>query len=251
MMPPRTAPSSRIAVVVPVAMSMAMIALLLGLGIWQIQRGLEKRTLIAALDARLARAPEPLPPPSQWPALRQEQDEFRRVRLEATFLDMPPALVFTSASALRTDVSGTGYWVFAPAKLSTGQTIVINRGFVADAAKADAPAGLPPGRTVALTGYLRFPEPPGWFIPQPDPARHLWYGRDTGAMGAILAWGEGPGFYIDMEQPAPAGAGPRPAPLAPRLPNNHIQYAATWFALAAVILVLAVIWWRSQRRKMP
>ena len=41
--------------------TLAMVAVLIGLGLWQLQRRAEKHALIAALDERLAKAPVPLP----------------------------------------------------------------------------------------------------------------------------------------------------------------------------------------------
>lgn len=243
--PPATNPR----LLVPLAMAAAMLAVLVGLGVWQIQRGQEKKLLIAALDARLAMPPVALPPPEQWPALRARDDEFRRVTFSATFLPVEPALVFTSASALRTDVRGTGFWVFAPARLASGRIVIVNRGFVADTRIADADRGLPPDRTLTLTGYLRFDEEPGLFTPEPVPSARRWYARTSTGMARALGWGDAAPFYVDMEAPPPQGAGPRPGTLAPRLADNHFQYAATWFALALIVLVLTGVWIRSAQRR--
>ena len=67
------------------AFTLLMLALFVGLGIWQLQRRIEKHALIAALTERLAAAPQALPPPSQWNALKAAGDEFRRVRFAATY----------------------------------------------------------------------------------------------------------------------------------------------------------------------
>src|SRR5262252_7599008 len=88
------------------AFTLVMVALFVGLGVWQLQRRVEKHALIAALDARLAADPVPLPPPSQWPRLSPGADEFRRVRFSATFAKLPDAMVYTSGSAVRNDVAG-------------------------------------------------------------------------------------------------------------------------------------------------
>ncbi len=87
--------------------------------------------LTRALEVRLAAAPAELPPRSRWPSLTASADEFRRVKFDAAFAQGEEALVFAGGgSAFRPDVSGTGYWVFAPARLSGGGNVVINRGFV-------------------------------------------------------------------------------------------------------------------------
>ena len=97
------------------AFTLLMVALFVGLGIWQLQRRTEKHALIAALTERLAAPPEALPPPSQWNALKPASDEFRRVRFAATYQAAADAMVYSSGSAVRGDISGPGTWAFMPA----------------------------------------------------------------------------------------------------------------------------------------
>src|SRR6266702_3389103 len=110
--------------------TLVLVAAFIGLGIWQLQRRLEKHALIAALDERLAAAPEALPAPSQWSALTPARDEFRRVSFVATYAKLPDAMVYSSGSAVRDDISGPGTWAFLPVRLANGETVVINAGFV-------------------------------------------------------------------------------------------------------------------------
>src|SRR6266700_6540841 len=90
--------------------TLVMVAMFAGLGIWQLQRRVEKHALIAALTERLAAAPEALPLPAQWSVLSPASDEFRRVRFVATYDAPPNAMVYSSGSAVREDVSGPGTW---------------------------------------------------------------------------------------------------------------------------------------------
>src|SRR5258707_8023030 len=110
--------------------TLVMVAVFIGLGVWQLQRRVEKHALIAALTERLAAAPRLLPSPSQWSVLTPAQDEFRRVSFVATYQAVPDAMVYSSGSAVRDDISGPGTWAFMPARLPTGETVVINAGFV-------------------------------------------------------------------------------------------------------------------------
>ena len=110
--------------------TLVMVALLVGLGLWQLQRRVEKHALIAALGERLAAAPGPLPSPAQWSALTPESDEFRRVSFAATYESRPDAMVYSSGSGIREDISGPGTWAFMPARLPGGDTVVVNAGFV-------------------------------------------------------------------------------------------------------------------------
>src|SRR3954471_18402088 len=143
--------------------TLAMVALLIGLGVWQLQRRVEKHALIAALTEQLAATPQALPPPSQWSTLTPAHDEFRRVQFSASYEARPDAMVYSAGSAVRSDISGPGTWAFLPARLSTGETVVINTGFVQntmqDRAQQDrAVARLVTSAPLTLTGYLRFPE---------------------------------------------------------------------------------------------
>jgi cytochrome oxidase assembly protein ShyY1 len=237
--------------------TLLMVAAFTGLGIWQLQRRVEKHALIAMLNERLAAAPEALPAPSQWSSLTPGRDEFRRIRFSATYAPLPDAMVYSAGSAVRDDVSGPGTWAFLPARLADGNTIVINAGFVQntmqDRAQQDRAVGrLVTGAPVKLTGYLRFPEAKGMLTPAENAAKRLWFTRDHLAMARALGWGEGgkvvAPFYIDLESPLPESGIPKPGPLKVHLKDDHMQYAVTWFGLAGAVMIAFAVWWRAQRR---
>ncbi len=228
------------------------LALLIGLGVWQLQRRVEKHALIAQLTERLAATPETLPPPAQWSALTPARDEFRRVRISAVYESRPDAMVYSSGSAIRDDVSGPGTWAFLPARLPRGETIVINTGFVQntmqDRGQQDrAVARLVTGAPVALTGYIRFPESAGALTPRENIAKRLWFTRDHLAIAAALGWGRVAPFYIDLESPVPESGIPKPGPLEVHLKDDHLQYAITWFGLAGAVLIAFGVWLKGQR----
>jgi cytochrome oxidase assembly protein ShyY1 len=228
------------------------LALLIDLGVWQLQRRVEKHALIAQLTERLAAAPGALPFPAQWSALTPARDEFRRVRFSATYESRPDAMVYSSGSAIRDDVSGPGTWAFLPARLPTGETVVINTGFVQntmqDRSQQDrAVARFVTGAPVTLTGYIRFPESAGALTPREDIAKRLWFTRDHLAIARALGWGEIAPFYIDLEQPMPESGIPKPGPLEVHLKDDHLQYAITWFGLAGAVVIAFGVWLRGQR----
>jgi surfeit locus 1 family protein len=230
------------------------LALLIGLGVWQLQRRVEKHALIAQLTERLAAAPGELPSPAQWSTLTPAGDEFRRVRFSATYEPHPDAMVYSSGSAIRDDVSGPGTWAFLPARLPGGETVVINTGFVQntmqDRGQQDrAVARLVTGAPAMLTGYIRFPESAGALTPRENIAKRLWFTRDTHAIARALGWGEVAPFYIDLETPMPESGIPKPGPLEVHLKDDHLQYAITWFGLAGAVLIAFGVWWRGQRRR--
>jgi cytochrome oxidase assembly protein ShyY1 len=235
-----------------VVFTFVMVALFTGLGVWQLQRRLEKHALIAALTERLATAPVPLPEVAQWPKLDPARDEFRRVAFTATYARAPDAMVYSAGSAVREDIAGPGTWAFLPARIASGETIAINTGFVENTMQQRdvedrAVAKLVTGQPVMLTGYLRFPERPGLLTPAENRDRRLWFVRDTGAMASALGWGNVAPFYIDLETPVPANGVPKPGPLAVHLRDEHMQYAITWFSLAVVVVIAFVVWARGRR----
>lgn len=232
------------AILGPTLTALAALAILVSLGIWQLDRLHWKEALIATLHERLATAPVPLPPSAAWAGLDAPTDEFRRVRLTATFDEAARVFVYSGAPALRADIKAPGYFVFAPARLPDGKTVVINTGFVPADGK-----DIRIGGTQEITGYLRWPESSGWFVSDHDTAGEVWFVRDPLKMAQTRGWGEIAPFYIDQESPLPASGLPRPGPLTVNLRNNHLGYAWTWFGLAGTLVGVFAFWlWGALRK---
>jgi cytochrome oxidase assembly protein ShyY1 len=234
--------------------TLVMVAVFAGLGVWQLQRRVEKHALIAALTERLAAEPSALPSPSEWSTLTPAKDEFRRVSFSATYEGRPDAMVYSSGSSVREDISGPGTWAFLPAQLPAGATVVINTGFIPNTmqdrgVQDRAVARLITNQPVLLTGYIRFPESAGMLTPAEDRAKRVWFTRDHLAMARVLNWPSVAPFYIDLEQPVPPNGIPKPGPLEVHLKDDHLQYAITWFALAAAVVMAFGVWMRGQARR--
>ncbi len=236
-------------IVIPIVFVIVAVAGLVALGTWQLERKSWKEGLIAELEGKLSAPPVTLPPRERWSELSAAKDEFRRVTFPAEFLDQE-ALVYTSGSAIRPDVSGPGYWVLSPARLADGSLVVVNRGFVPEG-KQDPNTrreGQPRGVT-EIAGAMRWPEPRGLFTPSDTPAKNLWFVRDPAAIAAAKGWGAVAPFYIDQEAPPAPGGLPKVGPLKASLPNNHLQYAVTWYGLALVVLISGTLFVRARRRE--
>jgi cytochrome oxidase assembly protein ShyY1 len=230
-------------ILVPSLIALAAFVLLIGLGSWQLERKAWKEALIAAMDARLAAPPVPLPPPPAWSRLTPDDAEFRRVTFHARFEEGRGVYVYVAGSALRDDIKDPGYFAFQPAHLDDGRTVVVNRGYV------------PMDRTIAwlggetdVVGYLRWPEARPWFLADTDRSSNTWFVRDPVAMAAAKGWGEVAPFYVDQESPVPASGLPRPAALRVTLRNDHLQYAITWYGLALVLAGIFAAWLIGHRR---
>jgi surfeit locus 1 family protein len=228
-------------------LAFAGIAILIGLGVWQLDRKVWKENLITSINARLGRAPQDLPPRASWSRLREDGEEFRRVAFPAEFLDGEEALVYTAGSAFRPDVKGPGYWVFAPARLAGGSIILVNRGFVpADRKDPETRTEGTPRGIIDVVGVMRWPEMRGSFTPADDPKSNVWFLRDSNSIATFKKWATAAPFYVDQEEPAPAGGWPKPGKLEAHLTDNHLQYAITWFGLALALAGVYVVWLARQ-----
>ena len=240
----------RSGILAPTVFTICIVAILIGLGLWQLDRKVWKENLIATLTMRFDHAPETLPSRAGWPQLLPAASEYIRVAFPAEFLDGEEALVYTAGSPLRPDVKGPGYWVFAPAELAGGGIVLVNRGFVNLDRKdvSTRPEGVPHGK-IEITGVMRWPETRGLFTPADDVAHNVWYLRDLKAIATAKKWATAAPFYIDQEAPMPEGGWPKPGKLTVTLPNNHLQYAITWFGLALALAGVYIAWLAGRLRR--
>jgi surfeit locus 1 family protein len=242
-------PPPRRGLVMAGLVALAAFLALVALGTWQLERKAWKEALLAKLGERLAALPVPLPARAQWPQLDRERDEFRRVEFPAELLHDREALVYGAASSLRAGpAAGPGYAVFAPARLADGGIVMVDRGFVPEGRKdaATRAEGQVVG-PVEFIGVMRWPEAASVHTPSADRAKNLWFARDSDAIAAAKGVQAAP-FYVALEAPVPPGGWPQPARLRPKLPNNHLHYAVTWYGLALALLAIFAAWAVRQRR---
>jgi surfeit locus 1 family protein len=236
-------------------------ALFLGfitLGVWQLERRAWKLALIERVTQRIAAAPGVLPPPSQWPHLNAADVEYRTVRLQGRWL--ADKTVLTQAST----ALGAGYWVLTPLQQADGTQVLVNRGFVPQAQRAQwqAPAShaTEPTEPVTVQGLLRLSEPGGGFLRRNDPAQQRWHSRDVAAIAQATHLTRAAPFFVDAGMPTlqnaisadlpPAAQGPWPRPglTVVRFANNHLVYVFTWFGLALMTVGAGVLVARYERR---
>jgi surfeit locus 1 family protein len=216
--------------IAPLVFGILGVGLLVALGVWQVQRLAWKEAILAEIDAKLAAAPVAVPPEPTRAA-----DQYRRVRAEGS-IEPGELHVFTAAPG-----GGAGYRVTVPLRLTDGRRILLDRGFVAVGDK-DAPRRLGP---IAVEGSLAWPEETDRFTSPPDREKNIWFARDVAPMAEAL--GTLPVMLVTAASDDPAG--PTPMPVTVNIPNNHLQYAVTWFGLAVVWAVMTgYLLWRIKRR---
>lgn len=113
-----------------VGLMLALMALCVSLGFWQVERLGEKERLIASVAERMTLAPTDLPPASGWAQLQPQDWEYRPVSVTGTYRPADTVLVFTSLADQHGPYGGPGYWVMTPLQLSEGGVLFVNRGFI-------------------------------------------------------------------------------------------------------------------------
>jgi surfeit locus 1 family protein len=253
----------------PTLFTFTGVAMLIGLGTWQIERRAWKDELIRTISVRSTAAPMR---PEAWLELQCERADrvglarscdYTAVRLRGRFDHANERHVFASLSSQPGRDAGPGYWIFTPFRLAEHNAwTLVNRGFVPhdrkDAAKrADGQLS----GEVEIVGLIRTGQVRGWFDGKNDKAGNVWYVRDpfelleAGQAAAPFALdrraiGGGPPdplvFYIDQVAPVPKGGLPLPLAAGVQLQNRHLEYAITWYGLAAALIgvYLASAWSR-------
>jgi surfeit locus 1 family protein len=222
--------------VVLTLVTLAAFGLLIALGVWQLQRRDWKNDLLARFEQALSKPPIPFEPP---PNANERTREFARVTATGTLEDAKTVklLVPTPEAVRARTQDGFGYLLFTPLRLSNG-VVFVNRGFVPRSA---ADRGDIKGGEATVTGILRLSEKPSWFLPAADLAKRLFFSADIPEM-ASTAGISGPGTvaseYIEAEPSKQASEWPKardPHELLAAIPNRHLEYALTWFGLAAAL----------------
>jgi surfeit locus 1 family protein len=234
---------SRRSLLWPTIFSIFVFCIFLILGTWQVQRLHWKEGLIAARAAAVSASPVALPHDlDEARAL-----EFNRVAAKGTFQHAGELYL----QAIAAD-GKPGYRVVTPLLLDDGQFLFVDRGFVPEEKKnpktrsASAYLG-----EVTITGLLRLPRSgkPSWFTPDNDPRGNRWFYVDLAAMAAADRIDKVLPFYVDSDVTANPGGYPVGGQTNLDLPNDHLQYAVTWYGLAAAMPVLYFFFWRKYRRE--
>ncbi|WP_037478759.1 SURF1 family protein [Sphingomonas sp. PAMC 26617] len=211
---------------------LAVIAALIGLGTWQVQRRAWKLDLIARVDARVHAAPVAAP------ATAGKDDAYRRVRVTGDYLSGRDT--FVQASTVR----GPGFWAITPLRRGDGSIVLINRGYV------PARAALPPvAGTTTITGLLRLTEPGGGFLRSNVPATDRWYSRDVAAIATRRAVSPALPYFIDADASDPRPGAPVGGLTVIHFPNSHLAYAVTWYILALMGIAGLIYWIRVERQR--
>jgi len=215
--------------------------LLVGLGAWQLGRLQEKEALIASITAGMKAPPAPL---EQALAQGPANAEWHHVEVKGHFLHDKEVYFFAQGMK-----GAVGVQIITPLVEDDGTTILVNRGFVPDALKdpGSRGAGQVPGE-VSLSGVVRVSENPGFFTPKSDPAARLWFVKNVPEMAAFLGVPVKAPIFVEADATPNPGGWPLGGQTNVDVPNDHLQYAITWFGLALALTGVYLVYHHSRGR---
>jgi len=205
-------------------------AMLLGLCTWQVQRMYWKEALLAQIEAQLVGVQVPLPA-----QVGPDKDRY---------LGVVAVGRFTGDAVFKLDSlqdQGPGKRVIAVFEMAGGRRVLVDRGIWLEGTEATPAAA----HDAVVVGNLDWPRETDSFTPAPDAKTGLWFARDVPAMAQAL----GTEATLIVARGS-TGDGITPMPVdTSAIPNNHWQYAITWFLLAVAWLGMTSLWlWRIRRR---
>lgn len=216
--------------IIPLLIGLLGGAILISLGVWQLNRLAWKEAVLADIDARIADAPVALP-------ARPDPQADRYLPVTATGRFTGEQIdVLVSRKQI-----GPGVRVVEAFETADGRRVLIDRGFLRQDAR-DAPRLSGPA---TVEGNLHWPDEVDGFTPPPDATTGLWFARDVPAMAQAL---NTEATFIVARRPTGGDIEPMPVDSS-GIPNDHMNYAITWFSLAAVWLgMTAYLLWRIRQR---
>lgn len=224
----------------PSLVSLAIFAVALGLGIWQMERRAWKRDILDRMAVNQAAAPISLDELLKGDPLRHE---YGRVKLAGTFVHDKE--FYLAARSLKNKV---GLQVVTPLATDDGRIVLFDRGWIPQETKDPTrrAAGQVQGR-VELTGIVRRNQERRQFAPENVPDRNVWFHVDVPLMRSMAGGKPYPkldAFFLEADAAANPGGVPVGGQTRLDIPNDHLQYAITWFliALAMAGVYLAYHW---------
>ena len=217
-----------------VALVVAAVAVLCGLGVWQLQRNTWRNALIAERNAHLAGTPLSAAEAQRLPL---GDLDYRVVALTGTW-DVEHALVLANRARFGTK----GEDIAVPLLLAPGgPAVLVDRGWYAEGQREAVLAEIARSRVADTQGLARYVE---GLSGRRTPAG-TWSQISPRDMGATLPYPVLPWYVIeghlltDSGNSRPAGVLLVQGFYAYESDVDSLQYAAQWFGLAAALVAIA------------
>ncbi|HTR86265.1 MAG TPA: SURF1 family protein [Reyranella sp.] len=224
--------------------SLAVFIFSAGLGVWQLQRREWKLGILHTIAVNQAAQPVSLDELLKGDPLAHE---YGRVKVAGTLQN--DREFYLAARNLKDDV---GIQVITPLRTSDGRLILFDRGWVPSEKKDPArrAAGQRSG-VVDLVGIVRRSQVQRQFAPDNDPGKNFWFHVDVPLMRQMAGGTPDPKldtFFLEADAAPNPGGLPVGGQTRLDIPNDHLQYALTWFGIALAMLGVYLAWhWENGR----
>ena len=232
----------------PALVAALTFSFLIHLGLWQLRRLEEKEALISRVQTRVSLPAQELPAKEEWKNISPADYEYRHVRITGRFRQSSEAFIYSRApEGLGRE---PGYFVLTPFDLASGGVILIDRGFISNQDRRDVAHQSAPTELIELAGHLQAPQGRNMFTPVDEAEKLIWYTRDPNAIASALHLAEAAPFIFLLDGPSGLGdQRPRPVSIVPKIVNNHLAYAFTWFSLAMALIIIFGLFARERLRR--
>lgn len=229
------------------AASLVVLVILIALGTWQVERLQWKENLIATIGERVVSEPRSIERIKTQ--LAETGDvEYWPVRIEGQFHHDGERHFFATYRGR------TGYFIYTPFELADGRFILVNRGFVPFEIKDAAlrlDGQVDGHQTIVGLARNKLEDKPSSLVPDNDIAKNIFYWKDLPVMAetsGIASPEQYEAFFVDANDAPNPGGLPVGGVTLIDMPNNHLQYAATWYGLALALAGVVGFWWHRQRK---
>ncbi len=222
------------------------LAILISLGTWQVERLHWKEGLLADIAERRAAAPVPLADIEAM-AAQGGDIEYRMVTATGRYINNKERHFFATWRGQ------TGYYIYTPLQLADERYLFVNRGFVPYENKEPEmrmQGQLTGQQTVTGLARAKLPGKPSWVVPDNDVAKNIFYWKDLDLMASSVDLDKASvlPFFVDADSTLNPKGLPIGGVTQVDLPNDHLQYAFTWYGLAVVLIVVVAISWFRPRK---
>ena len=209
------------------------IIILLSLGTWQLERLRWKSDLLESMKENIS-----LPPVVVNSSIISniKNYNYRRFKLDGYFLYDKNITIYSKV------VGGkVGRHLITPFKTKFGY-ILINRGFVPENYKIEA-SEIKQDKNTSINGIVKFQQKINYFTPSNSIIKNQSYYINIEEISTYLKLDLN-NFYI-IEENNPNERYPLGSQYNINIPNDHLQYAITWFSLALALSIFLHLLWRK------
>ncbi|MDA7425484.1 SURF1 family protein [Thalassococcus lentus] len=216
-------------ILAPILIGLIGAGILVALGTWQMQRLDWKRGILNEIETTIAGEAQPLPR-----VIEPSAQQYLPLAVSGTLED---TALFVLVSVKR---QGAGWRVISALQTDDGRRVLVDRGF----ARVDQKDAALFAGPVSIAGNLLWPDERSSATPENDLDKNTWFARDVAQMAEAL---QTEPLLVVVRQASPSDGHITPLPVdTGGIPNDHLQYAITWFSLAAVWLLMTGVWIRRR-----